>query len=440
MVQTTVDGVIQEASTAGRANYAAPKRVLIYGINYSPEPIGVGRYTGELGAYLSKQGRDVFVVTAVPHYPGWVLRDGYRNRYLTEYVAGAQVTRCPLLLTREMRGIWRVLAPLSFALTSAPVGLWQILTKRPDTVLCIEPTLLSAPIALLAARLVGARTVLHVQDLEVDAAFAVGHLNGGLYKKLVCYFEKKLISAFDFVVTISQAMQKQLEAKRVAPDRIGLIRNWVDLKKIYATTSPNRYRHEFGIKETDFIVQYAGNIGAKQALHILLEAAAQLVSRPDIVFVIAGEGPDRARLRAKFGHLPNVRFVGVQPEERMCELLNLASLHVIPQDANVADLVLPSKLGGMLASGKPVLAMAEQDTELAEFLRGAAIIVPPGDTATLVAAIEAQYAAPESYREKAMALTAKLDCSKNLADFSAVLFPAAGAILPLSPLVVMKAD
>ena len=85
------------------------KRVFIYGINYAPEPTGVGRYTGEIGSYLTRQGLEVEVVTAVPHYPGWVVVDGHRNRFSIERMAGARVTRCPLFLKSEMRGMWRVL-------------------------------------------------------------------------------------------------------------------------------------------------------------------------------------------------------------------------------------------------------------------------------------------------------------------------------------------
>jgi colanic acid biosynthesis glycosyl transferase WcaI len=141
---------------------AIAQRVFIYGINYAPEPTGVGRYTGELGSYLAQQGLEVEVVTAAPHYPGWAVQGGYRNRFSVERLDGARVTRCPLLLRIEMRGVWRALAPLTFALTSAPIAVWRIFTTRPDIVLCVEPTLFSAPAALLAAKIVGARTVLHV--------------------------------------------------------------------------------------------------------------------------------------------------------------------------------------------------------------------------------------------------------------------------------------
>ncbi|WJH39659.1 hypothetical protein N7E02_23295 [Aliirhizobium terrae] len=150
--------------------------VIVYGMNYAPEVAGVGKYTGEIAEHLASEGMVVTVVSTPPHYPGWSVQPGYRNSYSTAIEKGVRVLRTPLILRKKMGGIWRLIAPLSFALTSAPVVFWQILRRRPDTVFCVEPTLFASPVAQLAAKLVGARTLLHVQDLEVDAAFAVGHL------------------------------------------------------------------------------------------------------------------------------------------------------------------------------------------------------------------------------------------------------------------------
>lgn len=175
-----VEAAMGVSAKAARTS-PVPSRVLIYGMNYAPELIGCGRYTGEIGAYLAAEGAAVEVVTTPPHYPEWQAARPHRALAWTVERRGRErISRCPILLRREMRGIWRMLAPLSFALSSAPVALWRILTTRPEVVLVVEPTLFAAPAALLGAWLVGARTVLHVQDLEIDAAFAVGHLKGGL--------------------------------------------------------------------------------------------------------------------------------------------------------------------------------------------------------------------------------------------------------------------
>lgn len=395
------------------------KRILLYGMNFAPEITGVGKYTGEIAEYLSGQNGDVTVVTTPPHYPGWAVRDGYRNRYSRETKNGAKIFRVPLFLRENMGGIWRLLAPLSFALTSAPVTLWQILRHRPHIVICVEPTLFAAPAAILAAKMVGARTVLHVQDLEVDAAFAVGHLKSvGFLKKAAYLFEKTTLKGFDRIITISERMAQKLTEKTGKPGQVVIVRNWVDLEHIYPLGRTSAYRRELGYADDDFIVLYSGNIGAKQGLDTLLEAAVKLSDSQKIKFVIAGEGPAKKGLIEKYGHLPNVQFLPFQPYERFNEFMNLASLHALPQERGAADLVLPSKLGGMLASGKPVVVTAEAGTELANFLGDSALITPPGDPEALAKAIQnASKGDREEFKDRRADLSRKLSKQDGCISF-----------------------
>ena len=365
-------------------------RILIYAMNYAPEVAGVGRYTGDIGESFLEAGHEVAVVTTLPHYPGWKVQSPYRNwRWRRERRDKLTIERCPLVLRERMGGLWRLIAPLSFAITSAPVAIWRALRFRPDVILCIEPTLMVAPVALVMARLIGAKAALHVQDLEVDAAFAVGHLARKAWlMKLGLTFERLLLRRFEQIVTISNAMAERLARKGVDVDRIVVVRNWVDLDAIRPLDRVSRYRAELGIAASDCVVLYSGSVGAKQGLEALIEAAERLAGRADIRFVIAGEGPAKAALVARAGAAANVRFLPFQPYERLSEFLGLADLHVLPQMADAADLVLPSKLAAMLASGRRVIVTADEDTELASFVAGVAIRTPPGDVAALAAAIE----------------------------------------------------
>lgn len=242
-------------------------RILIHGMNHAPEFTGVGRYTGEIAAHLAAQGHEVCVITAPPHYPGWRADAGYSaGRWTRETLDGAVVYRCPLYLAREMRGLNRALASLSFALGAAPVVLWQALARRPQVVMTVEPTLLCAPAAILAAKLTGARLVLHVQDLEIDAAFAMNHLRGEVLSDMARGFERLATRAFDRVITISNRMADQLVAKGVARHRIAMIRNWVDATRIRPLGRASEYRAELGLASSAFVVLYAGALGAKQGV------------------------------------------------------------------------------------------------------------------------------------------------------------------------------
>lgn len=396
--------------------------LLVYSINYAPEVIGVGKYCTELVDYLSTEGMAVDVVTAVPHYPGWRVYDGFRNRYWTHKINKIRVCHCPIWLARDTRGIKRALTPLSFALSSAPVVFWRILRMRPDTVLCLEPTLFAAPVALLAAKLVGSRTVLHAQDLEVDAAFGVHHLKGRWLHCLANAFDRWLLGAFDGVVTISKHMGKKILDKGLAEDRLVIIRNWINLDQIRPLNRPSHYRSSLNLSEDRFVALYAGNIGVKQGLHVLCDAAEMLVTHPRISFVVVGDGPEKAGLMARYGHIPNLQFLPIQPTDKLCELLNLADVHILPQDRGAADLVLPSKLGGMLASGKACIVMADPETELYDFLEGHVELVPSGDSRVLSYTIATMARDPQLlHRNEYSDILSKLDSRKILPKFKAFL-------------------
>jgi colanic acid biosynthesis glycosyl transferase WcaI len=365
------------------------KRVLIYGMNYSPEVAGAGRYTSEIAEYIASLGSEVVVVTTPPHYPGWRVQASFSNhRFTSEVRNKVRVIRCPLLLHRHMGGFWRLLAPLSFGVTSAPVLLWQLLRFRPEIALSVVPTMSGAPFVLAGARLIGAKTILHMHDLEADAAFAVGHLHSWSWLRLLArMFEGLIIRSFDKVITISDRMAEKILEKGARRQDTVVVRNWVDLDLVKPLVDESPYRREMGYRSDQIVVLYSGNIGRKQGLDILCEAAKRLGTQSKIQFIIAGEGPAKSALIQKYESSSNIRFLPFQPVERLSEFLGMADVHVLPQEANVADLVLPSKLGGMLASGKPIIVMTETNTELAHFLRDSVIQVPPGDSQALATAI-----------------------------------------------------
>src|SRR5665811_649755 len=137
-------------------------RILIVGINYAPELTGIGKYTGEMAEWLVTQGHAVRVVTAPPYYPEWHIGNAYSAwRYHFEEMNGVNIWRCPLWVPAKPSGLKRLIHLASFALSSFPVILGQILWK-PDVVIAIEPPLTCAPVSLLVSRLAGAKAWLHI--------------------------------------------------------------------------------------------------------------------------------------------------------------------------------------------------------------------------------------------------------------------------------------
>ena len=273
-------------------------RILIVGLNFQPEITGIGKYTGEMAAYLSKAGHQVRVITTPPYYPYWKVQPGYRWwKYRRESWSGMEVYRCPLWVPRNSSGIKRILHLLSFTFSSLPLLLAQI-PWVPQIVLCIAPSFLSAPLALLTARLCKASAWLHIQDFELDAATQLGML-GSMHSLagLAIRTERWLLQAFDQISTISQYMLRRLEQKGVRPERACLFPNWVDTTEIFPLPHPPRsLRRNFDIPENKTIVLYSGNMGNKQGLEILIEAARGLLLNENIHFVLCGEGSARAGL------------------------------------------------------------------------------------------------------------------------------------------------
>lgn len=374
-------------------------KILVYGINYAPELTGIGKYTAEMAATLAAHGHDLRVVCAPPYYPQWRVGAGYSAlRYRRERHDGVQLWRAPLWVPRRPRGIRRIFHLASFAATSLPVVLAQVFW-RPDVVMCVAPSLLNAPTGWLTARLCGAHAWLHVQDYEVDAAFQLGVLSGSRLKRAALRVERALLRRFDTVSTISRKMLERAADKGVDPTRLVHFPNWADIAAIRPLGRHSTFREAFGISANAIVVLYSGNMGVKQGLEVLAAAAVELVNRSDIVFVFCGNGPMLDAINAICGPMANCRFSDLRPVDELNELMNLADIHVLPQRSDAADLVMPSKLTGMFASERPVIAMANPGTELYEVVAPRGMVVAPGNAPALAAAI-ALLAADAPARER----------------------------------------
>lgn len=361
-------------------------RILLHSPYYAPELISIGKYNAEMMQWLAQRGHEVRVVTAAPHYPAWRIGDGYSAaRYSRETLQGVDVWRCPVWIPGRPGGAARTLYALSHALSSLPVLLWQA-RWRPQVVIAVEPPLLSFLPTLVAARVCGAKTWLHVQDLEVDAAFDLGILRGARARRWASRLEAALLRRADNVSTISAAMGARLRGKGLPPERVTFFPNWAD--ELPADLPGLNFRQMLGIPPGHRVAMYAGNMAGKQGLETVVEAARRIQHRSDIWFVLVGDGPARQVLQTLAQGLAQVRFLPLQPLSHLGTLLRTADVHLLPQRAAAADLVMPSKLGGMFASSRATVAGAQPGTELATLLTDNGLVVPPEDATAFAAAVE----------------------------------------------------
>ena len=364
-------------------------RILIYGLNYAPELTGIGKYTGEMACWLSGRGHEVRVVTAPPYYPAWRIREDYRDTmYRTERVPGEPVVfRTPVYVPERPSGPMRVAHLFSFMLGSLPVMLRQIFWS-PEIVWTVEPTFFGAPLALFTAFAAGAESWLHVQDFEVDAAFDLGLLPAkGPIHTFALWLERLFTRSFARVSSISTKMVERAIAKGMPAERTLLFPNWVDVEAIYPQpTEGNQFRRELGL-DGKLILLYSGNMGNKQGLELLAPLARTFADDPRVHFLFCGDGAFRPQLEVLVRGLLNITLLPLQPYDRLNDLLNAADIHLLPQRAGAADLVMPSKLTGMLSSGRPVIATADEGTQVAHVVAGRGLVVPAEQPEALYQAV-----------------------------------------------------
>lgn len=370
-------------------------KILVYGINYSPELTGIGKYTGEMVEWMAQQGHEVRVITAPPYYPEWQVGAKYSSwRYRREN-GDATVWRCPLYVPKQPSTLKRLIHLGSFALSS----FFPLMAQRrwkPDRIIGVVPTLFCTPGMRLLAKLSGARTLLHIQDYEVDAMLGLGMAGSGRsgkVAKLASAFERSGLHNVDNVSTISRSMMNKACEKGVAPEKVIFFPNWSEVSRFREVpeTLVTALRQRLGLPDERKIILYSGNIGEKQGLESVITAAEQLREQPWL-FAMVGQGGGKARLEKMVAErgLDNVKFLPLQSYEDLPALLAIGDCHLVIQKRGAADAVLPSKLTNILAVGGNAVITAEPQTELGQLCLdnpGIAVCVTPESVPSLVAGI-----------------------------------------------------
>ena len=349
------------------------KRILLISYNFYPELTGIGKYNGEMVEWLVLNGYDCTVLTAYPYYPNWKIQNSHRRKrfwYSTETpeIPGAHgrltVHRCPLYVPQKPSGLGRMLLEVSF-LISAFVRLLALTTGRKyDALIAVAPSFQVGLLGLFYKSLRGAKLIYHIQDLQIEAARDLNIIRSKRLIDFMFTLERYILQHADINSTISDGMLKKVQRK--SGKSIVLFPNWTNTSQLFPIADRGSVKTEFGFKETDKIVLYSGAIGEKQGLESILRAAQVHRENRALKFVICGNGPYRQNLEdtaRRFG-LSNVVFLPLQPLGRFNHFLNVADIHLIVQKGGASDLVMPSKLGGILAVGGLALITAARGTSL----------------------------------------------------------------------------
>ncbi len=368
-------------------------RFLLYSYNFSPEKTGIGKYNGELAEWLVRRGHEVDVITTNPYYPEWKVNPQYsRKKWSTERSTRLTVYRCPMYVPTQLSSAKRMLSDLSFVLNSSILWLKVLFKPRYDVVIAVCPSMFVGLFPTFYKKIRGGVFVYHIQDLQLDAAISLGMLRNKVIVRVLQWTERAFLRQATFVSSISEGMKQHILCKGVSEEKYLMLENWVDIKFItpLSQAACAALKRDMGLSATDRIILYSGNMGEKQGLEIIIEAAELLSRHKNWKFVLCGDGTKKQKLKDLAQGLSNVSFIDLISYARLPELLSLAELHLVPQKRAAGDLVLPSKVGSILAAGGLAIVAADQDTSLEKVMRShdLGILVEPENIQQLVRAIE----------------------------------------------------
>jgi colanic acid biosynthesis glycosyl transferase WcaI len=355
-------------------------KVLIWAQFFPPEVGGGTVLLGHLAEDLAARGHGVTVVTGFPNYPTGIIPEQYRGKLgCREEKSGVRILRT-FIYASPKRTLWRrILSVVSFAFTS----FWGAMLSGPqDVVLCFQPF----PLGLVvnaASALKKVPIVYRIEDIYPDQAIAVGLIKSRWIIRFLASVEKLIYKGASRIIVISNDFEENLLQKEVPVEKLRIIPDWIDTDVIVPMDKKNAFREQHAITGR-FVALHSGSMGYTANMDILLECATLLREEQRIQFVVAGEGVQKPHMmnRAAALSLSNIRFLPYQPQDLLPYMLAAADVGLVTLNYDSSD-NFPSKTLGIMASARPVLAAAEQRTELARIVREAAcgVCIEPGDAA-----------------------------------------------------------
>lgn len=366
-------------------------RILVIGINYVPEVTGIAPYTSALAAGLAARGHSVRALTAMPHYPEWRWRGGYGGWRMRETIDGVDVHRLLHYLPTRPVGMGRLISEVSFGLRVL-VASWG----RPDVVLLVSPALFAIRIAMLRARLgrLRRRTVVWVQDLYSRGIIeAAGVDHDAPVARLIRATEAAVLRRAEAAVVIHEGFVDLTLNLGARPSALRVVRNWAHLRPSMDVDGRDAVRRRLGWQEGEVIALHSGNMGVKQALGNVVDAARLADERDAHVrFVFTGTGSERSHLeqRARRLGVRRIGFLDTIAQSDFTATLEAADVLLLNEAPGLRETAMPSKLTSYFSAGRPVVAATDAASLSAREVEtsGAGVRVDPADPAALLDEIE----------------------------------------------------
>jgi colanic acid biosynthesis glycosyl transferase WcaI len=375
-------------------------KVCFFNRSYWPDQAATGQLLTELAQDLvSGYGCTVSVVA------GRALHASQRASaslwpVTSEAHQGVRILRANGTLLARRKFIGRATNYLTY-FASALVATLQIGPQ--DVVVSLTDPPILGLAALMAARRVGARFVFLCEDIFPEVASLLDDFHNTTVNRTLDRINRRLLRDADAVVALGERMKRRLVEEKGAPaDRVHVIHNWADCDAITPGPKDNAFARAHGLHDK-FVLMHSGNVGLSQNLELLIEAADRLRSRERLVIAIVGDGARRGALQtmAAARGLTNVRFFPYQPKELLHESFASADAFLVSLKPGLEGYIVPSKLYGILAAGRPFVAAVDPSCEAAAIATGhdCGVVAPPGDSGALVSAIATLCDDPSAARQ-----------------------------------------
>jgi glycosyltransferase involved in cell wall biosynthesis len=372
-----------EHSTAPPAN--TRPRILFVNQYYWPDTASTAQHLTDLAESLAERGFECHVLSSRGRY-----QPGEPAPPRHEIHQGVHIHRVPATSLGRRGTLARMTDYLSFF---AGAALGALFLARFDVVVTLTTPPLVGLIGSVLKRLRRSRHIYWSMDLHPDASVALRRMSPrSIFGRLMHGLSGFVYRGADIVVTLGPYMADRVAQKQVPPDRIAMIPVWSRRDEIYPIArAANPLRKSLGLEEA-LVAMYSGNLGLAHSFDEFLEAARRLRHRRDIVFVFVGGGPRLGEVIAakECDGLTNVRLLDSLPRDQLRSLLSLADIHLISMRSEMTGIVVPGKLYGAMAAGRPAVFVGPEHCESADTIRsaGCGFAIRPGDVDGVLAALE----------------------------------------------------
>ena len=341
-------------------------KIQVLSQSFYPDHSGISLYASEFAFYAAEKGNQVEVITGFPFYPYWKKRkEDRRKLFATDNVHNVKILRGYIYVPQNPTTFKRVIHEISLLLF---ICLNFFRAKKPDMIVVFTTPILLGFIGVIFKKLYGCKLIINVQDFQLEAASSLGMAKSKMMFNILSGLEKFSYRHADIVTSISTSMYNILkDNKRLEEDKIGLWPNWIN-KEDYVLDDNDKgiFRAKHNIRSNDVVIAYAGNVGLKQGLEILVDLAEYYRNNKQLKFFVIGEGAALPSLKeyAEEKNINNLLFLPLLSSAEYIHFLNDLDIFFLPQKKTDFDVYFPSKLLGLIAAKKVILLSADKQSEL----------------------------------------------------------------------------